>query len=388
MACRTEVHFIKVGHPLYQYCDDTCRKSKNLYNYANYLIRQQFFYLETFLPYDGKEDSLYFQIKHHETYKALPAQTAQQTLRKLEDNWHSFFAAMRAWRNGRSRFLGMPKPPRYKEKNGRFTTFFTSQQCEVVDGHIRFPKTKLAIKTNVSEVLQEVRIVPEGNRYKIEIVHEHLVPTLLSPDPKRIASIDLGLNNLVTMTNNIGEQPIVINGKIAKSINQYYNKKRAKLMRNVGVRGTSDRLWKLTMKRNHKIGDLMHKASYDVVQWCIEYNIDTIVVGKNDGWKQGINIGKRNNQHFVAIPFENLLQKLAYKCEDAGSYLDSEQIGTHETYLGRRVSRGLFRSATGTTINADVNGSYNIMRKAFPNASFNARGDRRCALHPVRIDIT
>jgi putative transposase len=259
-----------------------------------------------------------------------------------------------------------------------------------MDGNIRFPKSELSIKTKVSESLHEVRIVPAGNRYKVEIVHEHHVPALLSPDPKRIASIDLGLNNLVTMTNDIGEQPIVINGKIAKSMNQYFNKKRAKLMRNVGDQGTSDRLWKLTMKRNHKIGDLMHKASHDVVQWCIEHGIDTLVVGKNDGWKQGINIGKRNNQHFVAIPFENLLQKLAYKCEDAGirfvetdeaytskcSYLDSEQIGMHETYLGRRVSRGLFRSATGTTINADLNGSYNIMRKAFPNASYSARGDR------------
>jgi putative transposase len=85
MPYRTEVHFINAGHPLYQYCSDTCLESKNLYNYANYLIRQQFFYLETFLPYDGKVDSLYFQVKHHETYKALPAQTAQQTLRKTWD---------------------------------------------------------------------------------------------------------------------------------------------------------------------------------------------------------------------------------------------------------------------------------------------------------------
>ena len=115
MAYRTEAHFIEAGHPLYQYCSDTCLESKNLYNYANFLIRQQFFYLETFLPYDGKVDSLYFQVKHHETYKALPAQTAQQTLRKLEDNWHSFFAAMREWRIDPSKFLGMPKPPKYKE---------------------------------------------------------------------------------------------------------------------------------------------------------------------------------------------------------------------------------------------------------------------------------
>ena len=402
MAYRTEVHFIKVTHPLFEYCSDTCFKSKNLYNYANYLIRQHYFYLETFLPYDGKENSLYFQVKNHETYKALPAQTAQQTLLKLEDNWHSFFAAMREWRIDPSKFHGMPKPPKYKEKNGRFMAFFTKQQCKIVAGHVRFPKTGLSIKTCISEPLQEVRIVPDGNRYKVEIVHEHHVPELLSLVPTRVASIDLGLSNLVTMTSNIGEQPIVINGKIAKSMNQYFNKKRAKLMGNVGGLGTSDQLKRLAMKRDRKIDDQMHKTSRFIVRWCDVHGIDTLVVGKNDGWKQGINIGRRNNQHFVAIPFDSLLHKLAYKCEDSGirfveidesytskcSYLDSEPIGAHDTYMGKRVRRGLFRSATGIKINADVNSSYNIMVKAFPDAMQFARGERRCALHPVRINIT
>ncbi len=301
-----------------------------------------------------------------------------------------------------SKFLGRPRPPRYKEKDGRVTVFFTSQQCRVKDGHIRIPKTSLFIDTRVSEPLHEVRIIPEGNRYKIEIVHEHRVPKLISPESQRIAGIDLGLNNLVTMTNNIGEQPIVINGKIAKSMNQYYNKKRAKLMRNVGNRGTSNRLWKLTLKRKFKIDDQMHKASHHVVNWCIGHNIDTIVVGKNDGWKQGIRMGNRNDQSFVSIPFESLLQKVAYKCQDAGirfvetdeaytskcSFLDDEAIEAHKQYLGRRVRRGLFRSADGTRINADVNGSYNIIVKAFPKAMQSARGDRRCALHPARINIS
>ncbi len=402
MAHRVETHCIKKGHHLFMYCADACLKSKNLYNYANYLIRQQFFYLETFLPYDGRENSLYFQVKNHEIYKALPAQTAQQTLLKLEDNWHAFFAAMREWKADPSRFLGMPKPPKYKEKNGRFTAFFTSQQCRVVDGHIRFPKSTLYIDTVILKHVHEVRIVPEGGQYKIEIVYEYDVPALRSPEPKRIASIDLGLNNLATMTNNIGEQPIVINGRITKSMNHYYNKKRAKLMRYVGSRGTSARLDKLAVKRNHKIGDQMHKASRYMVNWCIDRDIDTIVVGKNDGWKQGINIGKRNNQQFVGIPFEMLLQKLAYKCADAGirfvetteaytskcSFLDGESIAPHDAYKGCRVKRGLFRSANGTMINADVNGSYNILRKAFPDAAWIARGDTRCALHPARITTT
>jgi putative transposase len=402
VAYRTEIHFIKKGHRLFGYCDDTCFKAKNLYNHGNFMIRQQYFYLETFLPYDGKEHSLYFQVKGHETYKALPAQTAEGILRKLEDNWHSFFEAMKKWKAASSRFHGMPRPPKYKERDGRFTAFFTSQQCTVKNGRIRFPRTKAYIETKVTEPVHEVRIMPEGNRFKIEIVHDHVVPAPISTEPRTIASIDLGLNNLVTLTDNIGDTPIVINGKIAKSMNQYYNKKKGKLMAWVGDRGTSNRLWTLSLKRDHKINDQMHKASRYIVNWCIEHGIDTLVVGKNDGWKQGIDLGRRNNQNFVSVPFESLVEKLAYKCEDVGirfceteesytsrcSFLDNEPIEHHDEYLGTRVTRGLFRSATGIMINAHVNGSCNILRKAFPDAVWIARGDRGFALHPVRINIT
>ena len=112
---------------MFTYCDEVCFKSKNLYNHANYLIRQQLFYLETFLPHDGKEYGLYFQVKNHEMYKALPAQSAEGTLRKLEDNWQSFFDAMKKWKIDPSKFLGIPRPPRYKAKNGWFTAFFTKK---------------------------------------------------------------------------------------------------------------------------------------------------------------------------------------------------------------------------------------------------------------------
>jgi putative transposase len=139
-----------------------------------------------------------------------------------------------------------------------------------------------------------------------------------------------------------------------------------------------------------------------IVNWCIEHEIDTLVVGKNDEWKQEINLGRKNNQNFVSIPFESLIKKLAYKCEDASirfceteesftsrcSFIDKESIEHHDEYLGKRVTRGLYRSATGIKINADVNGAYNILRKAFPEAAWFARGDRGCALHPARINIT
>jgi putative transposase len=402
VAYRTEIHCIKKGHHLFTYCNETCFKAKNLYNHANYLIRQQLFYLEIFLPYDGKEHSLYFQTKNHETYKALPAQTAEGVLKKLEDNWHAFFASMKEWKAAPSRFRGMPRPPKYKERNGRFTAFFTNQQCTVKDGYLHFPKTRLCLETKITGPVVEVRITPEGNRYKIEIVHDHVVPTVISTEPRKIASIDLGLNNLVTMVDNIGDTPIVINGRIAKSMNQYYNKKKARLMSRVGDKGTSNRLWTLSLKRDHKIHDQMHKVSRFVVTWCIEHEIDTLVVGKNNEWKQEIDLGRKNNQNFVSIPFESLIKKLVYKCEDAGiqfveteesytskcSFIDNESIEHHDVYLGKRVKRGLFRTATGITINADVNGSYNILRKAFPDAFQNARGDRGIAFIPARINIT
>lgn len=182
-----------------------------------------------------------FQVKGHETYKTLPAQTAQQILKKVEDNWHSFFNAIRQWKVTPSKFRSRPRPPRYKGKNGRFPAYFTRQQCKIRDGYIRFPKTKLFLQTRVYEPLHEIRVVPEGNCYKVEVVYEHHIPELTSREPERVASIDLGLNNLVTLLNNISEQPIVINDKVAKSVNRYYNKERSKLMRNVGERGTSNR---------------------------------------------------------------------------------------------------------------------------------------------------
>ncbi len=174
------------------------------------------------------------------------------------------------------------------------------------------------------------------------------------------------------------------------------------MMSFIGDTGTSNKLWTVSLKRDHEIDDQLHKISRFVVDWCIDHGIDTLVVGKNDEWKQAINIGKRNNQNFVSIPFESLIAKLAYKCEDASirlvvteesytsrcSFPDHESIEHHDTYLGKRMNRGLFRTSTGIKINADVNGSYNILRKAFPNAFQQARGDRGIALIPARITIT
>ncbi|MED4995098.1 transposase, partial [Geobacillus stearothermophilus] len=214
--------------------------------------------------------------------------------------------------------------------------------------------------------------------------------------------IDLGLNNFVTMVNNIGETPIVINGKGVKSINQYYNKQKVyfqSILKKQNGLNWSKRLEKLTLKRNNKIKDFMHKASRYVVDWCVKHNIDTIVIGKNDNWKQEVDLGKRLNQAFVQIPYDMFIEQLQYKCEEVGikvvlteesytsgtSFLDGEAPIKENYDKNRRIKRGLFKSNKGILINADVNGAYNIMRKVFPKAF--ANGVEGVGLHPVKLNV-
>jgi len=305
---------------------------------------------------------------------------------------------MKEWRKDKSKFNGKPKLPKYKKKNGRSIAIFTNQQCKIKDGYLTFPKTDLKLKTRVEGKLKEVRIVPKGSVYVIEIVFEkEVVETKKSS--KRIAGIDLGLNNFVTLVNNIGIKPIVINGKVIKSINQYYNKKKAELMSYVGNRGTSNRIKKLSIKRDNKIKDLMHKMSRFVVNWCKQYDIDTLVVGYNKEWKKEIELGKVNNQNFVSIPYYQFINMLRYKCEEEGinfilveenytsgcSFLDGEEVNRTNYNPRRRIKRGLFRSNKGILINADVNSAYNIIRKVFPEAF--AEGIEGVGLHPARLNI-
>ncbi|GAA5659956.1 RNA-guided endonuclease InsQ/TnpB family protein [Geobacillus stearothermophilus] len=397
LVTRVEQHQINSYHYLYHYCNDLCFKSKNLYNYANYIVRQEFINNNEWIRYN----SLDKMLKHEQVYKELPAQTSQQILRLLDKNWKSFFKAIKDWIKNKEKYLGKPKLPKYKKKNGRNVVIFTNQQCKIKDGYIKFPKTDLKLKTKVIEGLQQVRIVPKGSIYVIEVVYKKEIPNMIR-ESNRVVGIDLGLNNFVTMVNNIGETPIVINGKGVKSINQYYNKQKAyfqSILKKQNGLDWSKRLEKLTLKRNNKIKDFMHKASRHVVDWCVKHNIDTIVIGKNDNWKQEVDLGKRLNQAFVQIPYDMFIHQLQYKAEEQGvrvivteesytskcSFLDMEEIKKQKQYKGKRIKRGLFQSEKGILINADVNGAYNIIRKVFPKAF--ADGIEGVGLHPVKLNV-
>lgn len=398
IVTRVERHQINKYHALWKYCDDYCFRSKNLYNYANYHIRQEFIKNNKWLRYGEVNDLL----KQSESYQSLMAQCAQQTLRLLDKNWVSFFKAIKQYTKNPELFTGRPKLPKYKDKNGRSIVVFTNQNCKLKKGHIKFPKcfNQYLLKTKVDNI-QQVRIIPSGSIYWIEVVYKIDIQEQKEND-KNIIGIDLGIDNFATISNNIGTQPIIINGKTVKSMNQFYNKQLALWKSDLKKRHCKDwsnKLERLTIKRNNKINDFLHKSSKTILDWCLENNIDTIVVGKNDGWKQESKMSKKVNQNFVQIPHAKFIEKLVYKAENVGinvvlteekytsgtSFLDSE-LPVKENYnKSRRIKRGLFKSNNGKLINADLNGAYQIIMKVFPNAF--SDGIEGVGLHPVRVNV-
>ena len=381
-----------------------CHLSKNLYNQANYIIKNaekgkwmRYGDLDLILKRKGTDPS--------ENYKQLPAATSQQILRLLDKSWASFFRAIKEWKKHPEKFFSKPNPPRYKRKNGEHILLFTGGQCKIRNGILKFPiKVNLELKTRLLDDtnLRQVRVIPKGVGYVCEIVYQKEVE-VEKKDEGRIIGIDFGSKNIIAMVNNIGLKPIIVkdDGTGIKSINQFYNKRKAELQNIYAKQNIKDgdKLRRLRTKREKKENDWVHKLTRWVVDWCVKHNIGTIIVGYNPNWKQKIKLGKRNNQNFVLIPFDKIIQKLIYKTEEVGiilreqeeshtskcSFLDNEPIEHQTKYVGRRIIRSLFRTAKGILIHADVNAGYNIIKKAIPKA-FDGRGG--CALHPLCCYIT
>ena len=467
---RVEQHMINKGHPLFDLIDDYSFLSKNLYNHANYHIRQVFIaasrlskdeeiterlqtflndinekvdgynkvkeenfkkaqskaqsegrqFIKVFKPLDyfGENhkylgyDFLQFIMSDSDDYRAMMAQAAQQTLMLLDKAWISFFASIKDWKINPDKYEGKPNLPKYKhKKNGRFNIVFTNQNCKIQGNYIVFPTcfNQFKLRTTVTGNLQQVRIKPLGSRYLLEVVYKKEVEDLSEADSDKIIGIDLGLNNFATIANNIGLKPIIINGRILKSINQLYNKKLSflkKILKKETNRDWSINQDKLTTKRNNQIKDYIHKASAYIIDYCKKWKIDTIVVGNNKHLKTGIDHGDKNNQNFVSIPFLMFIEQLQYKAEEnsikcfvteesytsKSSFLDNDFLpvfdekfeGIHE-FSGSRIKRGLYRSSNGTLVNADVNGAFNIIKKVFPDIS--ADGIAGVGLNPVKIRL-
>jgi len=377
--------------------DHLCFLSKNLYNYCNYLIHQEFYDTGN-MPSEYEMTAMLAKTDQVD-YRALPTQTSQQIVKLLYKNWWSFFKANKVWKKNPASFMGKPKIPQFKHKiKGRNIVIFTGQQIRLKDGYIYFPELvhMNAVKTKVNHINQ-VRIVPQANCYIVEVGYEKEVEQH-ELDENLHLSVDLGINNLATLTTDSGDIPLLVNGRIIKSMNQYYNKKRAVLKSYVNGK-SSNRLNTLDLKRNNKVTDYMHKASRFIINYCITNKIGNIVIGYNKGWKDAINIGRVNNQKFVSIPHFKLIQQIQYKAEDVGihvclheeSYtskcdaLALEPVEKREIYTGKRKKRGLFQSSTGKTINADVNGSINILRKVIGDSFVKTIADIGLAERPIRV---
>lgn len=399
---RVEKHIIKSTNKYYNLLDEFCFKSKNLYNQANYIVRQEFINNGKWIRYNELDKILKKENNDYD-YRNMPSSTtSQQCLRLLDKNWNSFFRAIKDYNKNPNKYLGRPKLPKYKSKNGRNILILTNQNCKINKGIIKFPKTfkGFYLKSKVNS-LQQVRFVPKDKYIIAEVVYRvDNVEELI--DNGRYVGIDLGLDNFVTITNNCGLIPLVINGKGLKSMNQYYNKQMShykSIAKRVNKLDYTNRMRNLTLKRNNKVEDYIHKASRFVVDYCRGNEINTIIIGNNKNWKQNSKMSKRVNQNFVSIPYCSFIQKVQYKAEEFGikviiteesytsgtSFLDNE-LPIKENYnKSRRKYRGLFVSNNGTKINADVNGSYQIIKKVFPKAF--ADGIEGVGLHPFKVNL-
>ncbi|MHC5723866.1 MAG: RNA-guided endonuclease InsQ/TnpB family protein [Nostoc sp.] len=412
-----ERHIIKTSHTSYKEINDLCWRSKNLYNYANYLVRQSFIFEKKYL----NNVAIFHLVKQHESYTALPRKVSNQVLIVLHRNWKSFFEALLAYNQDPSKFLGRPKLPKYKDKEtGRNILIYelgAISKPALRKGIVKLSQTNIKVSTSVSNI-REVRIIPKSGQYVIEVVYEK-EPELKELNPNSFAGIDIGLDNLAALTSNKpGFKPVLVNGRPLKSINQQYNKVKAKLQSQLKENAkTSRRINALTCKRNNRVDNYLHNASRWIIDYLVSEGIGTLVIGKNEQWKQEINLGTKTNQtavattggtpatrclNFVSIPHARFIEQLQYKAvlvgisvlineesyTSASSFLDLDPIpvykkGQKHTFSGRRIKRAWYKSSNGRLIHADINGSLNITRKVVP-AAFSL-GIEGIAVCPFRV---
>ncbi|MCE7743272.1 MAG: transposase, partial [Candidatus Heimdallarchaeota archaeon] len=307
-----------------------CHQTKNLYNRANYLCKQQL--LQQKAAYSYYE--LDRKLKKETCYRILPAHTAQHTLKLLIRNWKAFFQASKEWKKQPNKFLGPPRPPHYKAPDGETIAIISNQQAKISNGRLVLPKKiPFTIKTRLkaTDNLREVRIVPRGVGYTVEIIYLKHIPKQVQKNTKRKGALDLGLTNLVTFVDNIGSRPIIIKdeGKGIKSIMQYYLKKISQLQEQYAQQQRvqlqqknklryGPAYFQVKEKWRRKVKDCFHHLSRFLVNLWHKRGLRTIYIGYNPGWKQQIRLRKKTTQMFVIVPYHKLLSLLKYKAEERG----------------------------------------------------------------------
>lgn len=380
--------------------EDICLKSGLLYNYVLYNVRQGIFSKNYLKEYDfstklGRENQFDF--------RNLPSSISQQVIRQVFSDVNSWIKLKKDFEKNPGKYNNhRPKLPKYKKGSKQNIIVFTTSVCRLKkDGYIYFVKNIIEpIKTNIEEnKLCQVRIIPQATCYVVEVIYERKEQNL-NLDKNNVLSIDLGLNNLCTCISNV-VKPFIVNGKIIKSFNQWYNKKKAKLMSFIENKSTSKKLKWINNKRNFWIEDKIHKISRYIIDFCRNNNIGTIIIGLNKGWKQNIELGKRLNQKFVEIPFSRLINKITYKGKFIGinvitheesytskiDHLAFESLKKQNNYLGKRIKRGLFQSSINKLLNSDINGAIGIGRKVFGDSFVKEIINSGFAFNPIRVNI-
>lgn len=384
------------------------RYSKNLYNVALYALRQYFFETGRLLSFN----KLYKITKTNENYTMLQAGVSQQILRKAYETMKSFLSLSHLVAKGKYP-SDKVKIPKYLPKDGYFQIICSTNAITIHDGYFQVPKSREnsfpLIKIKVPDRLaglpiREVRIHPKHQARFLEMEIVYQIKDNPVPQWNGILSIDLGVDNFASCINTLGDS-FLIDGKRIKSANQWYNKERSRLQSIKDlqdIKTETNRLAAIAFNRENFIRDYMSKSSHLIIRHCLNHKIGTVVVGVNPGWKQNIHIGHRNNQNFVQIPYWKFRRFLKYLCEKNGiryleitesytsksSFLDRDEIpeyqpGIHHTFSGKRISRGLYKTTNGQVINADLNGSANILRKAFPDVNLSLV-DKGILNNPVR----
>ncbi|HJT59532.1 MAG TPA: transposase [Ktedonobacteraceae bacterium] len=410
-----EQHCISKHDPRYASIDAAAFKSKNLYNAALYEMRQAYIHQGISLSYEEMDK----RMQSHEAYRALPAKVAQQVLKQLAEAWKAFREAKAAYETDPSRFTGRPHLPKYKHKTeGRNLLVYTIQAISrrgLTQGRIQPSMLPIEVQTRQTAIHQ-VRIVPRHGHYVVEVVYSKN-PVQAQVDLSFCAAIDLGVTNLAAITSNReGFIPRLVNGRKLKAINQWYNKRMKELkwcLPKEDRERVTKQMEQITIKRNRQANHYLHAASKHIIDLLVEQGVGTLIVGKNPLWKQEVSMGKRNNQNFVQIPHARFIEMLTYKAALIGiqvevqeesytskaSFLDLDPLPTYKPdddtqylFSGKRMGRRnrLYRTKDGRIICADVNGSYNILRKSKPDAfaQVDAKGLAAYVVQPLRLAIT
>lgn len=423
MAYRVTQRIISSDDPLYPYFDDLCRKSKLLYNAALFRVRNIFtgydkehrtenevevfqevallqrsypnMHVRRVISYTHLEKMMRV-TENADFFSGLPRQTAQQMVKQSVTDFKNWLASLREYKKHPEKYLGKPKMPRYK-KSDLTTVIITNQDAVLyrddIGMSLKLPLQKQRLYfSNLSSdpVLKEVKIKPYYGRFLLCLTLEEL-DVAFDPFGSHVCAIDLGTDNFAAIVCDDHSSAIYKGGAVLSKI-QWFHKQRAKYV-SIITKGhekkhaVSKRLRDLSFHYANFVKDQCHKISRSIIDFCMEHQCGTLILGVNLLWKQRSNMNKINNQNFVSMPITLLRTMITYKALNAGiriieqeeSYtskadlIANDRIPTYgvddkdASFSGKRIKRGLYRCSNGMILNADCHAAANIMRKAIPD---------------------